>query len=246
MPIQTACPECQKSYTLADRQAGKKVRCQGCAAVFVVPGPGADPEPADEDDDRVRTRTVAGQRTAPRRPRDDHDEDGETERSARRRKPSREDYDDEDDYEDRRRPVRKKGGVPLWVWLVGGGGVFVLLLIGGVILFVALRGPSITKENYQKIKPGMTEAEVVAILGKPTEELDPGSLFDNFNKGFGKDFAKDFNKDLGQFPKGLLGKTLIWRRGGDHIAVTLDGNGKVTARELHVGGWTEMQSGTWQ
>jgi hypothetical protein len=69
----------------------------------------------------------------------------------------------------------KQGGIPLWVWLLLGGGLlFGLLLVGGVVatLFatgVIGGGPKLTVENVQRIQGGMTEAEVVGILGKPTE-----------------------------------------------------------------------------
>ena len=39
MPISMNCPQCDEAYTLADRQAGKKVRCKTCEHVFVVEEP---------------------------------------------------------------------------------------------------------------------------------------------------------------------------------------------------------------
>jgi|GEM_PF-2879717 len=36
MAIKTICPECQTTYQLADQQAGKKVRCKNCQAVFTA------------------------------------------------------------------------------------------------------------------------------------------------------------------------------------------------------------------
>jgi hypothetical protein len=37
MPIQVACPNCQKQYNLAPRLAGKRVRCKSCQTDFPVP-----------------------------------------------------------------------------------------------------------------------------------------------------------------------------------------------------------------
>ncbi len=37
MPIKTSCPQCQASFELPDRLAGKTVRCQKCQATFKVP-----------------------------------------------------------------------------------------------------------------------------------------------------------------------------------------------------------------
>ncbi len=39
MAIKTVCPECQTVYQLADQQAGKKVRCKSCQAIFTVEAP---------------------------------------------------------------------------------------------------------------------------------------------------------------------------------------------------------------
>ena len=36
MSIQTRCPNCEASYTLAEAQRGKKVRCRKCSDTFVV------------------------------------------------------------------------------------------------------------------------------------------------------------------------------------------------------------------
>jgi len=44
-------------------------------------------------------------------------------------------------------------------------------------------GTKITKENYDKIKEGMTKAEVVAILGEPTGSEVLGAINDNVMKG---------------------------------------------------------------
>ena len=35
-PIQATCPQCGASYTLTQRQAGKKVRCRKCSSAFTV------------------------------------------------------------------------------------------------------------------------------------------------------------------------------------------------------------------
>jgi hypothetical protein len=48
--------------------------------------------------------------------------------------------------------------------------VVALVLIGmGVVMIAGCGGSKVTKENYDKIKTGMTVAEVEAILGKGTE-----------------------------------------------------------------------------
>jgi hypothetical protein len=61
----------------------------------------------------------------------------------------------------------------------------------------------ITKENYGKVKDGMTEKKVTEILGEPTESKD----------------AKE-----------SAGKTLIWKNGNNTITITLNKEGKVESK----------------
>ena len=72
------------------------------------------------------------------------------------------------------------------------------LRLAGAVFMVALLcfclagcGSKVSKDNYQKIKSGMSEKEVSDILGSPTETKDAGA-----------------------------GKTLIWKSGDDTISVT--------------------------
>ena len=65
-------------------------------------------------------------------------------------------------------------------------------MLGGLAVgLVCLPGSRVTRENCERIKEGMTEAEVRAILGKPCDDslLDPdppdyGALKANFLWGF--------------------------------------------------------------
>jgi hypothetical protein len=65
--------------------------------------------------------------------------------------------------------------------------------------------PGVTKENVQKIKAGMSEKEVVAILGPYDRENMPLS---------GK-------------------KSQIWSRDGFEVVVYIDAGGKVTGEPIH-------------
>ncbi|HTU21004.1 MAG TPA: outer membrane protein assembly factor BamE [Gemmataceae bacterium] len=130
MPVKIFCPHCATSYSLAETQIGKKVRCKHCSEGFVVADPSERPRSRDDD------------------------------------------YDD--DRDEPRRPRRKKKGMPTGLLIGLGIGVFVLLLgcLGGGGVLLWLYGPfgnKVTQENYNKINTGMTEAEVKAILGEPTE-----------------------------------------------------------------------------
>jgi HEAT repeat protein len=69
MPIQASCPTCNKTYTLADTQLGKRVRCRHCDDVFVVtpqPTQTVDVQPVDEGGEPA-TYGLASE-TAPPRP----------------------------------------------------------------------------------------------------------------------------------------------------------------------------------
>lgn len=128
MAIKASCPHCSTSYSLAETQIGKTVRCKQCAEAFVVSGPKPPSRSRDEDDDR----------------------------------------------DEPRRPRPKKKGMPTGLLVGLGIGVFVLLLgcLGGGGVLLWLYGPfgnKVTQANYDKIQTGMSEAEVKAILGEPTE-----------------------------------------------------------------------------
>jgi hypothetical protein len=187
MPIKTTCPHCHKAYTFADTLGGKKVRCKACEEVFRVP-------PPDEDEERPARKK---RRAAP-----PPDEEVEEVVAA---------GDEEDDYDDRpsrRRPVRKaKGGAPLWVWLAAGGGGLLLIVVVVVLVLVLAGGGNskVTKENYDKLKAGMSEAEVTAILGSPDEKKDGGNP---------------------------SAKVWSWKNGNSSITVTFT-NGKVTGQQWY-------------
>jgi hypothetical protein len=45
MPLEVNCPNCFKSYRLADGSTGRKVQCKACQQVFQVGEPALSPEP---------------------------------------------------------------------------------------------------------------------------------------------------------------------------------------------------------
>ena len=172
MPIKIYCPHCSHSYSLAEAQIGKKVRCKHCTEAFVVADPSGRSGSRDDDDDRDE----------PRRPR-----------------------------------PKKKGGMPTGLLIGLGIGVFVLLLgcLGGGGVLLWIYGPfanRVTRENFDKINNGMTEAEVKAILGEPNALNDANP--------FG-------NRPMGINPFG--GNVLAWKHNNDVIAVSFR-NGKVAGK----------------
>jgi hypothetical protein len=131
MPIQTTCPNCDRGYELADAMQGKYVRCKNCAQVFLVDSVAAcTKSPLDVPPGTGTTTTP--QPMAPRRkvplPADDDDIIDLF------------DFDDDNDEDEERRPARRrqrsdgredsKRSDGLMIWLVGGGVLAVVLLLG--------------------------------------------------------------------------------------------------------------------
>jgi hypothetical protein len=142
MPIQTKCPSCRKSVSVADSKEGKKITCPDCAYGFVVTSAAVRSKPAAwDEDDRPRSRSDGrlqkepASRPAPvtRRRRDEDDEDDEGPRSRKsRRSPE---------------VARSSGSAVLPLVLIGGG-VFVLCLgLLGVGLYLVLVPAKSTSSN---------------------------------------------------------------------------------------------------
>ncbi len=116
MPIQVACSKCSTVYNLAEKFAGKSVRCQKCQTVFAVPAEEEVPTlNVVAEPPRKAPPALAPVRKAPRRANDDND-----------------------DLPIRKRPIRNEssGGIPLPLILGGVGALIVL--IGGVVVVVIL------------------------------------------------------------------------------------------------------------
>jgi hypothetical protein len=61
----------------------------------------------------------------------------------------------------------------------------------------------VTEENYKKIRPGMTVAEVKAILGEPNATAE----------------AYEDARESGDDPRDSGGRLMRWRNGDDYIEV---------------------------
>jgi Domain of Unknown Function with PDB structure (DUF3862) len=113
MPIKTACPDCDRPYTLADTMVGKTVKCKECGNSFTVQA-AANGIAAQPSNGKTKTGLSATTKTIKgRKRRDDDDEE-----------------------------APKKGGLGMWL-LIGGGAAALLLVLmcGGVaVLALALSG----------------------------------------------------------------------------------------------------------
>ena len=172
MSLKIQCPSCRASFTVSDEIRGKKVRCNKCDEVFVVPQKKAAAAEKVEEIEEVkppkeeRLQSRPGRVPPPSRSR--RVEDDEDERPSRSRRV--EDDEDErpsrsrrvEDDEDERPKRRKKGGTgkkssALTLALIGVSALFVLLL--GVSVVVALflirgKSPTSTTDKVAVAPPG--------------------------------------------------------------------------------------------
>src|SRR5262245_57877294 len=90
MSIAVSCPECGKSYNLADTQRGKTVVCRGCDSSFVCEDARPRRKRRDEEEEEERParrrRDEEEEEDRPRRSRRDEDDDerGDPDRKPRR------------------------------------------------------------------------------------------------------------------------------------------------------------------
>ena len=143
MAIQMSCPNCDATYTLADTQSGKKVRCRKCSEIFVVGG---------ARDDAAATKNAKTSRKdalqdSPRPPAKSLPPKSKP-AAVRRDRDREDDEDDEDDEPDRKLNIKKKSGssMPMILMIVGGV-VLLLLACGGVSIFAVYYWVSSTVSN---------------------------------------------------------------------------------------------------
>jgi hypothetical protein len=131
-----SCPTCQKYLKVDEAVLGKKIKCPTCGAVFTTSAPVAAAPPPEKtarrERDEERPRTPA---------RDDEDERERRRRGAQRRRRR------EDDEEEERSP-RPRGKA-------NGSTGTVLLVIGGVVLFLCAGCGGLSYYIYAKINEGV-------------------------------------------------------------------------------------------
>jgi hypothetical protein len=100
-----------------------------------------------------------------------------------------------------------------------------VILAAALCLVLAGCGSKITKENADKIKPGMTEKEVSDILGAPTESAEAN--LPDVGKGAGVPGMPEMPQGMPAAPKG--GKSAVWKDGNRVIGIIFV-DGKVNAK----------------
>ena len=221
MAIQTSCPNCEATYTLADTQRGKKVRCRKCSEIFTVGGArNADaPEPAVAKSGK-NLRKDALQSTP--RPPAKSTPPPKTKPAAKRAR----DRDDDDDRSDEKPSVKKKpkSSTPM-----------VLMIIGGILLVLLLCGGGGTFAVYwwvsSTVKSGIDDMAQNMPQPNANGPVDPN--FPNFGNNPLLDFSqpKDLNEALDWVKNGDANKK---NKGADWLAKAAVDNGrqKEVAAEL--------------
>jgi hypothetical protein len=231
MSVKIVCPSCRAPQFAEEEDLGQKVRCDECDASFLARAVRRrlEADEADPDDEpRQRVRPAGAADRPSRRPRDEEDADPD-------RRPRRSRDEDDADRPRRRRPKRDDSNLTLYL-LVGGGVGFVLLIGLGVGLFFLLQ-PS-TKTNSPTptagpiapmVQPPLGGQPVVQppLGGQPVVQPPLGGqpagnppamagqrvqLSNAHWKvgGFGGDFEVDYEFLNGQAPLGKF-YTLAWR-----------------------------------
>ncbi len=250
MPLSTTCPNCKALFKLPNELAGKKVKCQKCQELFIVPHSEADTtQPGERASTGVKRTTKAdfpGSAPMPPRPAPppvDDDDPGEDKEANDDKKRSRRD-DDEDDDEDRPRRRRsdddqpprrvqakrkkKKAASGMLGWVLIGTGAVLLLCVtcggSGVGIWIALK---------EKGGGMVRRSEPIKI------NLDAAGQFTSNNSLQGNDILKDgrrmkvFTIDMQR------GRTYhIEMRSGeiDPFLFVLDPNNNVVAQDDDNGG----------
>jgi hypothetical protein len=147
----------------------------------------------------------------------------------RRRGRDEDDPDEEDEYDDQ--PRRSKGGSWLPLILGIGGGVLVLGVILVVLIVMMGGGAGVTEANFDRLKEGMAEAELTAILGTPRDASGDANPF------------AGFAAPLGGRDKRPNAKILEWKGGGGRVvAVLLGGKASMIFGEFKSGGVPKTRS----
>jgi hypothetical protein len=134
MPIRVRCTECDSEYNLADKLAGKKIRCKKCENIIAVPAEEIMDvtEAADDAATAARKAAVSKSKAPAVAVADEEDEP--------RRKRRHADEDDEESPKRKSKSGKKK--LPL-AWIIGGSVAAVLLIVGVILAIVLTRSKKV-------------------------------------------------------------------------------------------------------
>ncbi len=177
---------------------GARVKCPKCQTPFVVHADesAAPPAAAPRPGPKSGVTKPAAPRPKPEPP--PEEEEAKIAEAV--------DEADDEAEEEGEAPVKAKKKIPLWVWIASGVGAFFLLCgccpLGGWLAYSmmgsgGLLGANVSMTSYNKLKKGMTEDQVKAVMGgAPTLQQDVGPMHADTWKGSGDDFITvEFRKD---------------------------------------------------
>lgn len=154
MNLQMRCPSCNKLLQVAERLAGKKVRCTECDEIVLAPAKSSAAKTA-----------VTSRPPARKPPKSDPDDDDRDDERSSSRSSSRSDGK-------RGKRKRKSSGAGLWIGL-GAGGFGLVLIIVGLIVFLSSSAPrQEAPVNPPNFAGGMPmQAPVMAPVGAPMQQI---------------------------------------------------------------------------
>jgi len=165
MTISTTCGECGANYQVNDAHAGRQFKCKACGASVRVPAAQDDAHEfeADAPDEFAEARPKRRRRPPPA---------ASPGRSARKppskptgKPPGRRSPGGRERGPRRKPPQKKKGGVPKVVWIVGGGGL-TMVIVGVVVIGLIVNSARKAARKIAESDP----KEFVDMLGKLAEE----------------------------------------------------------------------------
>jgi hypothetical protein len=161
MAIAFACPGCATPFNVTDDMAGKRAKCPKCTMIFTLPA--AEPVAAASKAPAKQSAAASAGSFQ------------ETERFDPDRKSSRRSRGDDEDDRDEARPrsakSRKAKGSPL-PWILGLGGVALLLLVfcAGTITVIAV--VAFRRDNPKGNNPPPPVNPIVQVPKPPVEQQD--------------------------------------------------------------------------
>lgn len=139
MPLSTTCPNCKALFRLPENLAGRKVKCQKCQRMFIVPTAESATTTPGEPTQREETPDLEGARekrvrVAPPPPyvkaAEDADDEPEPDEDEEERRPRRRSREREPERPVRKRRAKSKSSSLAWVLIITG--VSLVVCVGTV------------------------------------------------------------------------------------------------------------------
>jgi predicted Zn finger-like uncharacterized protein len=161
VPIQTACPHCDREYTLADDKEGKTVKCKACEETFVVIPLISNSDETSADSNKLPRKGDPERKASCNEREGKYCSEGLRHGETARGSP----------WGGRRRKRADTGPkLRLAVVFVGAALVVIPCFVGGIFLLVGATrvGAPVNETTFDQLHVGMTEREICGMMGSPT------------------------------------------------------------------------------